>query len=128
MMINIPISVAELFDKISILQIKASSSSDQTKLEHVNNELELLLNIAKEHKIADFLSSDLYKNLVNVNQKMWDLCDKRRKMDSENKFDQEYIEESRNEYFVNDQRARIQFKINKKFDSSIVEVKYYKNF
>ena len=127
MIINTPIPVADLFDKISILEIKYSEIKGNKNIE-IQKELDLLLKIAKENKLHQFLNSLLYKELKNINQKLWDICDERRKLEHKKIFNDYFIEISRNEYKVNDNRAEVKMRINKFFNSYIQEIKSYNKF
>jgi hypothetical protein len=125
MVIYIPVPVAELFDKISILEIKLAEITDNERLQHVRKELEILLKVVEEHGLIDFMSNQLYTELKLVNKVLWQVCNLRRSFESAGQFDAEFIVQSRNEYKTNDHRAAIKAKINKYFDSDIVEVKSY---
>jgi hypothetical protein len=107
-MITIPVSVGELLDKLSILQVKKTKISDIEKLEYINKELELLYNLSyvffENNKIQL-----LYNNLVEINFKLWDIEDEIRKFEKEKNFSSEFIELSRQVYYTNDKR----FEINK---------------
>ena len=127
MIITIPISVAELFDKISILEIKLEQVANQAKVQFAKQELEMLLAIAKEHKIDQFRAHDLYQELRVTNRKLWDICEERRRSELEQRFDEIFVEQSRLEYKTNDHRAQIKQRINHFFKSSIQEVKSYEN-
>lgn len=123
-MITIPVSVGELIDKISILQIKKSKITDDTKLKKVEKELSEL------HKIAvPFLANDaisvLYEDLIGVNSQLWDVEDKLRKIETENRFEGEFISLARSVYHLNDERFSLKNKINILTDSDIQEVKQY---
>lgn len=125
MLIEIPVAVAELFDKISILQIKLDLLEDPDRRAHAQIELDKLMTIVCEHKLQAFLGQDLYQQLRVTNQQLWDVCEQRRECEQAGRFDQEFIEQSRLEYKTNDRRASIKQKINQQFDSAIVEVKSY---
>jgi hypothetical protein len=125
MIIEIPVSVAELFDKISILEIKLEQVADPAKVQFVRQELELLSAITKEHKVNDFLGHVLYQELRLTNRRLWDVCEERRRCELEQRFDAIFVEKSRLEYQTNDQRALIKQRINHFFNSSIQEVKSY---
>jgi hypothetical protein len=128
MLIKIPVAVAELFDKISILQIKQQQLHDPKRLQHASHELEELMMIVKQHQLLSFLESNLFTQLCETNQTLWDVCEDRRQMEQLQRFDQNFIEKSRLEYQSNDDRAKIKQQINQHFGSTIVEVKSYKYF
>lgn len=128
MLIEIPVAVAELFDKISILEIKLKKIEDLTRQQHAANELEKLLKVARLNQIDSFLTDPLYEDLKAVNEALWDVCEARRASERVAVFDQDFIEQSRLEYKTNDQRALVKQKINDRFNSAIVEVKSYDKF
>lgn len=125
MKIYIPISVGELLDKISILQIK----SQYTTNEYVNKELEDLIKVAKEYQV--YSKEDLQKLLV-VNTKLWNIEDELRvieKKQKENKtfvFDETFISLARSVYITNDLRSEIKKEINERYNSYYQEVKVHK--
>ena len=118
MQVNIPISVGELLDKISILEIKSVSCYN----EYVKRELEEL------NKIKDTITSytEKYMNqLREVNQKLWKIEDRLRVLEKEQRFDDEFIELARSVYKTNDRRAEIKGKINEETNSTYKEIKIY---
>lgn len=125
MLIEIPVAVAELFDKISILQIKLDLVKDPVRRNHVEVELDKLMALVRTHQLEGFLDEELYRTLREVNQQLWDVCEQRRHFEQAGRFDEEFIKQSRLEYKTNDRRASIKHKINERFDSAIVEVKSY---
>ena len=127
MLINIPISLGELVDKISILMIKKKNISDSIKLQHVNKELEFLQNILKKYISEDEINEFLLK-LVNINSKLWDIEDDIRECERKKLFDQTFIDLARSVYFTNDERAKVKNDINKTFGSELVEVKSYEEY
>ena len=127
MLINTPISLGELVDKISILMIKKKNISDSIKLQHVNKELEFLQKTLKKYISEDEINNFLLK-LVNINSKLWDIEDDIRECERKKLFDQTFIDLARSVYFTNDQRAKIKNDINKNFGSELVEVKSYEEY
>ena len=119
MKITIPISVGELLDKISILQIK----SQHTDNIYVNKELESLIEIAKEFKVFDFKYFD---QLLKVNQKLWEIEDELRVLEKSKDFGDSFINLARSVYITNDKRSLIKKEINEKYNSSYREVKIHK--
>lgn len=118
MKVNIPVSVGELLDKISILEIKSSLGYNH----YVEKELKEL------NQIKDTISSytqEHMNKLREVNQKLWKIEDRLRVLEKENKFDNEFIELARNVYLLNDKRAEIKRKINEQTNSSYREIKIY---
>ena len=127
MLINTPISLGELVDKISILMIKKKNISDSIKLEHVTKELEFLQKTLKKYISADEINEFLLK-LVNINSKLWDIEDDIRECERKKLFDQTFIDLARSVYFTNDERAKVKNDINKTFGSELVEVKSYEEY
>lgn len=123
-MINIPISIGELIDKLSILQVKKIKINNPEKLSYVNNEYNLL------HKLSvPFFEKkeiyNLYYELIYINTKLWDIEDRLRIIECENRFDDEFIDCARKVYFINDERYELKNKINHLTDSEIKEIKEY---
>jgi len=127
MLINTPISLAELLDKISILLIKEKKIKDKNKLILVKKELEFLNQTLNQHiskkEIQNYLDS-----LVEVNSKLWTIEDDIRNCERIKKFDQKFIDLARTVYFINDKRSEIKMKINKEYKSAISEVKSYEKY
>ena len=127
MLINTPISLGELVDKISILIIKQKNINDHQKLNHVNKELaflkETLLKYVREEEIEKYINE-----LININSKLWNIEDDIRDCERNKKFDQKFIELARSVYFTNDKRAILKSDINKSFGSELVEVKSYEEY
>tara|TARA_Y100000589_G_C27038515_1_gene582128 strand:+ start:229 stop:627 length:399 start_codon:yes stop_codon:yes gene_type:complete len=120
--INAPISVGELFDKISILEIKRKNISND-KFDNVNTELNLLKEIISVNDIT--LDKELFNQLKTVNENLWIIEDKIRKKEKLKEFDQEFINIARSVYIQNDIRSSLKRKINILFNSKIVEEKSY---
>jgi predicted nucleic acid-binding Zn-ribbon protein len=118
MKIVIPVSVGELLDKISILQIKSLFTDD----EYVQKELEEL-NLIKSTLTQYTLEYEV--RLKEVNEKLWKIEDKLRKLEKEQRFDEEFIELARSVYITNDERAEIKRKINEQTCSIYKEIKLY---
>lgn len=116
-MINIPVSYGELFDKITILQIK----KEKIQSDNVAKELQLLLdksnNIDVDHELLD--------QLKLVNQTLWDIEDQIRIKERDQQFDQEFVDLARSVYIENDKRATIKNQINIELNSNIFEEKQY---
>ena len=127
MLINTPISLGELVDKISILIIKQQNITDTTKLNHVKKELDflqkILMNYVQEGEINDYL-----ENLIKINSKLWNIEDDIRECERKKLFDQTFIDLARSVYFTNDERAKVKNDINKNFGSELVEVKSYEKY
>ena len=127
MLINTPISLGELVDKISILMIKKKNISDSIKLQHVNKELEFLQKTLKKYISEEEINEFLLK-LVNINSKLWDIEDDIRECERNKLFDQAFIDLARSVYFTNDERAKVKNDINKTFGSELIEVKSYEEY
>ncbi|MDC3227027.1 DUF6165 family protein [Acidimicrobiaceae bacterium] len=126
MNIQIPISTGELLDKLSILEIKKDKVKDSAKLKNINHEYDLLSNLSKNLKDKDEKSFNLlYEEILKVNKKLWDIEDKIRILESEKKFDEEFISVARSVYFINDDRFDLKKKINETFGSDVAEEKEY---
>ena len=127
MIINIPISLGELIDKISILVIKEKKIQDEKKNNLIREELTLLRKTLNE--AANNNSINNYLNqLIDVNSTLWKIEDEIRDCEKNKKFDQKFIELARSVYITNDRRAEIKLEINNKFGSKIVEVKSYTKY
>ena len=132
MKILAPVSVGEIFDKLSILQIKEQKISEPNKLGNVKNEIKEL-----KKTIIDFeINQQSYSNLLNrlkaklfeTNSKLWDIEDALRKLENEKIFEQEFVSLARQVYITNDERAEIKKEINKLTGSSIIEEKHYSRY
>ena len=127
MIVNTPISLGELIDKISILVIKEKKIKDEKKNNLIREELTLLRKILNE--AANNNSINNYLNqLIDVNSALWKIEEEIRDCEKNKKFDQKFIELARSVYINNDRRAEIKLEINKKFGSKIVEVKSYTKY
>ena len=128
MKINIPVSVGELFDKISILEIKKNKINDKNKLKTINYELKELNAIAKKRKLTNTKIKNLYNKLKRINTRLWNIEDKKRKYENKKVFDQDFINLARNVYLLNDKRALIKLNINIHTGSKIREIKSYEKY
>ena len=119
------ISVGELIDKITILEIKKSKISNKEKLLEVEKEL-LILNKTLKENITGFSQiSNLRDRLKEINLTLWDIENGKRKAERENNFNEEFVKLARNVYKFNDERAKIKLEINNKLGSNIKEVKSF---
>ena len=112
MFIKIPVSVGELADKITILEIKKIKITDKKKLENVKNELKYLIVILKKNVMFNNAVKKEILSLKKINLKLWDIEDSKRKCEKNKKFGPYFIKLSRSVYILNDKRAEIKFKIN----------------
>ena len=122
------ISVGELFDKISILEIKKTKIQDVSKLKDISKELESLKETLKKYGLnkIDERLKNLIEKLTNINLDLWDIEDGKRIAEKNKQFDDKFIELARNVYKLNDERADLKLKINNILGSNIQEVKSYK--
>ncbi len=127
MLINTPISLGELVDKISILLIKQKNINDKSKILHVNKELDYLKSTL-EKKIKKEEINNYLEQLVKINSELWKIEDDIRECERKKIFDQTFIELARSVYFTNDKRANVKSDINIKFGSELVEVKSYEKY
>ena len=126
MNIEIPISVGELVDKLTILEIKKEKIQDTNKLININNEYDELTKLAIQLKNKNEEEyTKLFNELKTVNLKLWEIEDKIRILESEKIFNEEFVELARSVYFTNDERFESKNKINKYFGSEFTEEKQY---
>ena len=122
MIVNAPISVGELIDKITILKIKSILIVDTVKLKNIEQELQLLEELKESLNIdVDSLQSNLY----GVNLELWHIENFKRECEKNQNFDDKFIESARQVYLKNDFRASIKKQINELVGSKIVEEKSY---
>ena len=126
-MINVPVSVGELIDKLSILRIKKTKISNNEKLEFINKEFEILYNFSSNY-LNDEVISNLYNELVDTNSKLWEIEDELRVMESNKTFDSTFIELARKVYYINDSRFHLKNKINELTNSEIREQKEHVDY
>ena len=127
MLINTPISLGELVDKISILMVKQKNIKNNDKLDQVNKELNYLQETLDNHVTKDEI--DVFLNsLIDINSRLWVIEDDIRECERKKQFDQKFIDLARSVYFTNDKRANIKLDINNKFGSELVEVKSYEEY
>ena len=128
MLVNIPVSVGELVDKITILEIKKIKIKDKNKLLNVNREYKYLKEILrKKIKISLKIKNEIIA-LKKINLKLWNIEDKKRKAEKNKKFDSAFIKYARNVYIYNDIRAKIKHNINVLAGSKIIEEKSYSRY
>ena len=124
----IPISWGELFDKITILQIKKENLQEKNALKNIKVEHDQLNKIYNSNFLEDENAKRFMTSLKQINKKLWDIEDKIRDKEKNKKFDREFIELARNVYFTNDERSRIKRNINQTFGSQIIEEKFYSKY
>ena len=126
--ILVEVSVGELMDKISILEIKKDRIKDSDKLKFINDEYEVLKselekNIKIDEKLAKFFVA-----LKNINSKLWIIEDDKRKCENDSNFGEDFIRLSRDVHFLNDARSKIKLDINNHTGSKIKEIKEYTSY
>lgn len=125
---KVDISVGEIVDKITILEIKNQRIRDERKLENINYELNALRTTWEESEYVIKDISEEFNALKNVNEQLWEIEDKIREKESASSFDQEFIELARSVYIINDKRAEIKKMINIKVGSDFTEEKSYSDY
>jgi len=128
MKILVPVSVGELFDKISILEIKKLKIKEDKKLKDVKYELRELKNIIKKRNLSNKENTNQYKKLLDINKKLWNIEDKKRSYEKSKNFDKNFVLLARKVYLLNDKRAHIKNNINVLSGSKIKEVKSYEKY
>ena len=128
MSIKIELSVGELLDKISILQIKAERIVDPSKLENINKELDVLMSLWKDSAYSNNNLESETNELKAINEELWDIEDKIRDKERNRVFDKGFIELARAVYITNDKRADIKRIINSKTGSELIEEKSYSDY
>ncbi len=128
MLLKTPVSVGEVFDKITILEIKRECIKSQAKLVHVNNELERLISLIKGNIENNDTLNKLVDELKTINKKLWNIEDEIRICEKNSNFGNEFVQLARDVYFTNDRRAAIKFEINDLMGSTLVEVKSYEEY
>ena len=128
MSIKIELSVGELLDKISILQIKAERIVDPSKLENINKELDVLMSLWKDSAYSNNNLESETNELKAINEELWAIEDKIRDKERNRVFDKGFIELARAVYITNDKRADIKRIINSKTGSELIEEKSYSNY
>ena len=128
MKIEIPISCGELVDKLTILQIKNIKIKEKNKLEQVNKEFEYLMKTYSDILKKFPNLNEMYDRLYQINLKLWEIEDKVRLFEKNDKFDQSFIDLARNVYQTNDLRFTIKNEINEYLNSDIKEQKSYEQY
>ena len=126
--IIVEISIGELLDKISILEIKQNKIKDPEKLKFIENEHSILKSQLDLHVKKDEALEKLFNSLKEINSKLWIIEDDKRLCEKEKNFGDKFIKLSRDVHFLNDDRAKIKLKINNHTGSKIKEIKSYTNY
>ena len=126
--IVVEVSVGELLDKISILEIKKEKIKDPEKLRFINNEHDVLKDQFLKNVKSDEKLDSLFKFLKEINNKLWVIEDDKRLCEKNSDFGDEFIKLSRDVHFLNDERAKIKLEINNHTGSNIKEIKEYTSY
>ena len=126
--IIVEVSIGELFDKISILEIKQEKIKDPEKLKFISNEHSILKNQLDNNIKSDDKLNELFQSLKEINAKLWIIEDDKRQCEKDKDFGEKFVKLSRDVHFLNDDRAKIKLEINNHTGSVIKEIKEYTNY
>ena len=126
--IIVEVSVGELLDKISILEIKQDKIKDPEKLNFINNEHSILKNQLEKNVKSDDKLEKLFQDLKDINAKLWIIEDDKRDCEKNKDFGEKFIKLSRDVHFLNDDRAKIKLEMNNHTGSAIKEIKEYTSY
>ena len=126
--IIVEVSVGELLDKISILEIKQEKIKDPEKLKYINYEHSILKEQLEKNVQTNDKLEKLFKSLKDINLKLWKIEDKKRLCEKEKKFDENFVKISRDVHFLNDDRSKVKLEINNLTSSKVREIKEYTSY
>ena len=126
--ILVEVSVGELLDKISILEIKQEKIKDTESLKFINDEYNVLKDELDKNIKTDEKLKNLFNSLKEINSKLWVIEDDKRMCEKNKDFSEKFIKLSRDVHFLNDNRAKIKLEINNHTGSKIKEIKEYTNY
>ena len=126
--ILVEVSVGELLDKISILEIKQDKIKDHEKLKFINDEHSILRSQLEQNVKTDEKLEKLFQSLKEINSKLWVIEDDKRLCEKEKDFSEKFIKLSRDVHFLNDDRAKIKLEMNNHTGSKIKEIKEYTSY
>ena len=126
--ILVEVSVGELLDKISILEIKKEKIKDLEKLKFINNEYSVLKDQLNKNVKSDEKLSELFNSLKEINSKLWVIEDNKRLCEKNSDFGEKFIKLSRDVHFLNDDRAKLKLEVNNHTGSKIREIKEYTSY
>ena len=126
--IIVEVSIGELLDKISILEIKKEKIKDPEKLKFISKEHSILKDQFEKNVSSDDKLENLFQELKEINAKLWVIEDDKRECEKNKIFDEKFIKLSRDVHFLNDDRAKIKLEINNHTGSSIKEIKEYTSY
>ena len=126
--IIVEVSIGELLDKISILEIKQEKIKDSEKLKFISKENSVLKEQFKKNVKSDDKLNNLFQSLKEINSKLWVIEDEKRQCEKDKDFNEKFIKLSRDVHFLNDDRAKIKLEINNYTGSKIKEIKEYTSY
>ena len=126
--IMIEVSIGELLDKISILEIKQHKIKDLEKLKFIKEEYSILNDQLNKNIKSDEKLNNLFSSLKEINAKLWVIEDEKRQCEKDQSFTDKFIKLSRDVHFLNDKRAKIKLEINDYTGSNVKEIKEYTNY
>ena len=126
--ILVEVSVGELLDKISILEIKKKKIKDTEKLKFINDEYNILKDQLDKNVKSNEKLEKLFQSLKEINDKLWIIEDDKRMCEKNSNFGDKFIKLSRNIHFLNDDRSKVKLEINNHTGSKIKEIKEYTNY
>ena len=126
--ILVEVSIGELLDKISILEIKKEKIKDKAKLNFINDEYNVLKSQMNKNVKSDENLEKLFQSLKEINSKLWVIEDDKRMCEKNSDFGEKFVKLSRDVHFLNDDRAKIKLEINNVTGSKIKEIKEYTNY
>jgi hypothetical protein len=126
--IQVEVSVGELLDKISILEIKKEKIKDLEKLKFINDEYSVLKDQLNKNVKSDEKLSELFNSLKEINSKLWVIEDNKRLCEKNSDFGEKFIKLSRDVHFLNDDRAKLKLEVNNHTGSKIKEIKEYTSY
>ena len=126
--ILVEVSIGELLDKISILEIKQEKIKDAEKLKYIHDEYKVLKEQLSINVNSDDKLNELFRSLKEINSKLWMIEDDKRMCEKNSDFSEKFIKLSRDVHFLNDDRAKIKLQINNHTGSKIKEIKEYTKY
>ncbi len=126
--ILVEVSVGELLDKISILEIKKEKIKDLEKLKFINDEYSVLKDQLNKNVESDEKFLELFNSLKEINSKLWVIEDNKRLCEKNSDFGEKFIKLSRDVHFLNDDRAKLKLEMNNHTGSKIKEIKEYTSY
>lgn len=127
-MLSVYVSLGEVIDKISILEIKKNKLTSQIAIENVTKELDILHRSLEKSDLEHVLVSEFFGELVKVNSSLWDVEDELRRLESLSQFGDTFVKLARSVYQLNDHRAALKRKVNTEFGSGLIEEKSYQHY